>query len=389
MNIHHLKSDRANLMSEARAALSAGKSAEFETIGKKIEELDVRITQEERMASFDTAGTVARDSVAGQIGNYSLRAAIEGAANGNASGLEAEVSAELARNAPQTRGIRVPLALVLGLEKRDQNTGNAAGTISSKFGPLITRLKPVSKVVGMGATVIQSEGFAPLELPRHLIGSTAQWLAEGGNVTASDPTWDQLSLAPTTVASQVVLSRRLLKTNSIGVDQIIAADMNYVVSNALDVAALNGTGANNQPKGIWTEVAATPFGGTFISDTASNLISAIELADNGTGAFLLTSKLADTMRKVKDGMNRAIDIEDQLHGYAFDVTNQAGAATERLTYGVWSDLVIATWGSVDLLVNPYKFSSSGALELTAFLDANVGTRHGAASFAWANLASGS
>jgi HK97 family phage major capsid protein len=385
MQIHQLKSTRAEYVSEARAALQAGKIAEFDAIGKKIEETDAAILREERMAQFDTARPVARDSVEGQMGAYSLRAALEGAANGTLSGLEAEVSAELSRNAPSTRGVRVPLGLVLALEKRDNTTTSAAGTISSKFGPLINRLKPVSKVVQMGATVLQSEGFSPLELPRHLTGSTAQWLAEGGSVTASDSTFDQLSLTPTTVASQTVLSRRLLKTNSVGVNDLLAADLNYIVSNALDVAALNGSGAANQPKGIWTEVAATAAVAGSISDTASNLISAIELADNGTGAFLLTSKLAGDMRKVKDTTERSISLADQLHGYAFDVTNQAGAASNRLTYGVWSDLVVATWGSVDLLVNPYKFSSTGAVELSAFLDANLGTRHGAKSFAWSDL----
>ncbi|MFB2563470.1 phage major capsid protein [Rhizobium sp. IMFF44] len=385
-SIHKLNADRVEMVTELRAALDAGNQAAFDKLDKDIRALDARISAEKRMAEFDTARPVARDSVEGQIGAYSLRAAIEGASSGGLSGLEAEVSAELSRNAPSTRGVRVPLGLVLALEKRDNTTTSAAGAISSKFGPLINRLKPISKVVNMGATVIQSEGFSPLELPRHLTGSTAQWLAENASVTASDSTFDQLSLAPTTVASQTVLSRKLLKTNSIGIDQLLAADLNYIVSNALDVAALNGTGAANQPKGIWTEVAATAAVAGSISDTASDLISAIELADNGTGAFLLTSKLAGDMRKVKDTTERSISLADQLHGYAFDVTNQAGAATDRLTYGVWSDLVVATLGSVDLLVNPYKFSSSGAVELSAFLDANLGTRHGAKSFAWADLA---
>ncbi len=387
-SIHKIKAERSEVVTEMRAALNAGNQQKFDALAKDVEALDARINAEERMAAYETAKPVARDSVEGAMSAYSLRAAIDGVAEGKLTGLEAEVSAELSRNAPQTRGFRVPLSMVLGLEKRDVTTTSAAGTISSKFGPLISRLKPVSKVIGMGATVIQSEGFSPIELPRHLTGSTAQWLAEGASVTASDPTFDQLSLSPTTVASQVVLSRRLLKTNSIGVDQILANDINYVVSNALDAAALNGTGTANQPKGIWTEVAATT-ASPVISDTASDLMSAIELADNGTGAFLLTTSLAGDMRKVKDANERTIAIADQLHGYAYDVTNQAGAAVDRLTYGVWSDLVVATWGSVDLLVNPYKFSSSAALEISAFLDANLGTRHGAASFAWANIGSGS
>ncbi|NTI48503.1 phage major capsid protein [Agrobacterium rhizogenes] len=391
MNIHHIRADRANYVNEARAALEAGDNAKFDSVSKEIGRLDETLAREERMQAFDAAASqhVARDSVGGQVGNYSLRSALENAAvvagGGRADGLEAEISQELARNAPSTRGMRVPLDLILatGIEQRDQTTTSAAAALSSKFGPLINRLKPQSKVIGLGATVVQSEGYAPLEFPRHLTGSAAQFVAEGSSVTASDPTWNQLVLAPTQISAQTVMSRQFLKTNSINADQIIQADLNYAVSNLLDSAALNGTGVAPIPTGIWTEVAATTASAA-ISDTASDLISAIELADNGTGAFLLTSKLAGVLRKIKDTTGRAIGISEILHGYNFADTNQVPAAS-RITYGVWSDLIIALWGSADIIVNPYKFSSTGAVEVTAWLSAQVGTKHGAKSFSWADV----
>jgi len=383
-NVNHLKQERGAIVAEMRLLLDDNTA--FEAASKKVDAIDAEIRNYERMEALESgaAAVVPRDSMAGQMGSYSIRAAVAGAAEGRLTGLEGEVSAELAKGAPQTRGVRIPLAAIMGnLEQRDQTSVTAGATVNQKFGSLINRLKPASKVIGMGATVIQSTGYAPLVLPRHLTGQTPTWLSEGQSLTTSDSTWDQLTLAPLTVGSEAVLSRTLLKTNSLGVDSIIAGDLNYTLSEALDAAALGGNGTGNTPTGIWTSVAVTP-AETLLSDTASDLIKAIDLADNGTGAFLLTTLAASAARKVKDTLNRPIAIEDQLHDYNFDVTNQF-PTVEAITYGVWSDLVVAMWGGVDLVVNPYAKSSSGALVLDAFLDANVGTRHGSKSFAWSAL----
>lgn len=46
-------------------------------------------------------------------------------------------------------------------------------------------------------------------------------------------------------------------------------------------------------------------------------------------------------------------------------------------YGAWSDLFIAYWSGVDVLVNPYHqdVASKGGVLIHAFLDADIAPRH--------------
>jgi hypothetical protein len=49
-----------------------------------------------------------------------------------------------------------------------------------------------------------------------------------------------------------------------------------------------------------------------------------------------------------------------------------------LFFGAWSQLVIGLWSGVDLTVDPYTNSTSGAVRLVALQDADVMCRHGQA-----------
>jgi len=51
-------------------------------------------------------------------------------------------------------------------------------------------------------------------------------------------------------------------------------------------------------------------------------------------------------------------------------TNLKGAI-----FGNWADLIVAQWGGIDLLVDPYSFSSSGNVRIAAFADLDFGVRH--------------
>ena len=56
-----------------------------------------------------------------------------------------------------------------------------------------------------------------------------------------------------------------------------------------------------------------------------------------------------------------------------------------LVYGNWSDLIVAFWSGIDLLLNPFHtdvFAKGGAL-LSAFIDFDIQVRH-ALSFAKAD-----
>ncbi len=48
-----------------------------------------------------------------------------------------------------------------------------------------------------------------------------------------------------------------------------------------------------------------------------------------------------------------------------------GTNEHAIIYGNFADLIIGLWGAVNLLLDPYSLSKSGAMRVTAFQDMDV------------------
>jgi hypothetical protein len=44
-------------------------------------------------------------------------------------------------------------------------------------------------------------------------------------------------------------------------------------------------------------------------------------------------------------------------------------------FGNWADLIVAMWGVLDILVDPYTLSKSGGVRVVAMQDVDIGFRH--------------
>lgn len=391
MNIHTIKADRAAAVTEMRHALTAGNSAEFEKLAKQVETLDSQINAEERMSAYETHQP-AKDTFEAETRSYSISKALSGFVNGKLEGREAEVAQELARGAAKTLGMRIPLSAIADYERREI-TASAAFQDKS-FQGLIPRLAPASKVIAAGATVLSGLGFGSITFPRMVGGPDANisWVAESGAVTQGAATFDAVTLAPKTAGVFLKVSRRALVTNSIGLDQVLRSDLNTSLGRAIDNAALLGGGAN-QPSGIMATVAETVTSETDISLVASDLMSAVEIANNGGNddqVFFITQAIAAASRKVRTTDKLPVPLATQFYDVPVVPTNNVTG--QKIIYGRASDLVVGFWNqagtapSIDILVDQSTYSSEGALKLVGFADVDVALKHGAASFAWADLA---
>ena len=75
---------------------------------------------------------------------------------------------------------------------------------------------------------------------------------------------------------------------------------------------------------------------------------------------------------------------NELNGYASHVTNHVpsdldkGTATgvcSAILFGNWADLIMAFWGVVDVVVDPYTLATSGKLRITTTVFADIAVRH--------------
>ena len=408
MKLHELRETRAAKVGEMKKLLNDAETAGRdlnEAEAKRFGEIKAEVGQiEERIARTEAVDEMERRADAEPVGgremqrelrSYSLANAISGALSGCMSGREAEISQELSRGrenrAGFANGIRlsVPSEILLGSEQRDGQTvgSNPAGgyLVPTTLAAVAGRInRPALKVEGMGATVMRGL-TGDMELPNMLTSGTAHWIAENADTTRSAATFGKVNMSPKTVSGEYRMSRRLTLQSGTAVESILRQDIGQLLAQALDLAAIAGLGASNQPLGLLnTDGVGQVTALTALSDTAADLIAALELDDiTGTGAFLTNPTVMKTVRKLKDADGHTMPVSEIFHDQRVETTTQVpnnlgtGSDKSALIYGVWSELVIGYWSAVDILLNPYHpdVASNGGVLLHAFLDADVAVRH--------------
>lgn len=413
--LHELKETRAAKVGEMKKLLNdaetAGRDldeAEAKRFGEikaevgKIEERIARAEAVDEMERRADAEPVGGNEMGRELRSYSLANAINGALSGRLTGREAEIHQELSRGREARSGngicLSVPSEIILGAERRDGQTvgtANAGGyLVPTSLGSLADRInRPALKVEGMGATVMRGLS-GNVELPNLLTSGSAAWVDENGDATRTATTFGKVNLSPKTVAGEYRMSRRLTLQSGTAIENVLRRDLGLILAQAMDLAAIVGTGADNQPLGLLkTAGIGSVTASADLGDTAADLIAALELDDiTGTGAFLTNPTVMKAVRKLKDNDGHTLAPSEIFHDTRVEVTTQVpnnlGTSTDKsaLIYGLWSELVVGYWSAVDILLNPYHpdVASNGGVLLHAFLDADVVVRHPEA-FAYAEV----
>lgn len=401
---HEIQEKRAGLIAAGKAlaakaetekrSMSADETAELDRIAGEIEGLNA---QERTAVVFEeaerrsAAEPVIDREMGRELRGYNLAKALQEGIEHRLTGREAEFHAELSRGRASVRGVMVPIEVLAGFEQRDGQTvgANADGgyLVPTALAAPADRFRPALKVESMGATVMRGL-TGDLGLPNLASSGTAYWVAENGAPTRTKTTLGLVSMSPRTVAGEYKISRRLLLQAAASIDALLRKDLGFLLAQALDSAAINGSGASNQPLGLLQTagVEAVPYASTStaLTDTAADLIGALDLDDvAGSRAFLTNPTVMNLARKVKDGEGHTIPLAELFHNERIEATTQvpktlgAGSDKSALIYGQWSEMVLGYWSAVDILANPYHsdVASSGGVLLHAFLDADVAVRH--------------
>lgn len=415
MKLHELQAEANRLLAEMRALIpaegepTAEQQAAFETLKAKLGAVEQRITQqrfldeaERRMAGQPLAGTgdVQLDR---EVRSFSLVRAIAGASGvpGVDAGRETEISAELARRAGRPfQGIAVPTAIFhQPVEERVLTTaapvaGPGSNIIATDLAGNqfidILRAKLVIRLLG---STILSGLVGNLDVPALKASATTGWVDENSALTPSDHQFRKVSLTPKHCGAVTELSRNMLQQPSVDVENLVRADFAAVLANAIDVAAINGSGSAPVPRGILnTSGIGSVSMSTLTWGDILEFISDVEGSNSEGTAFLTNPKvvklLRSTLKESGDaGAGYMMEGPNSLAGYPCAVTTNVpsnlGAGTDKsaLIFGRWSDLVLGYWSELDVLVNPYESTaySKGNVQVRAMLTMDIAVRH-AASF---------
>ncbi|QTW18189.1 phage major capsid protein [Comamonas kerstersii] len=324
------------------------------------------------------------------------------AAARNAAAFEFEASAAAAKAMNrEAQGVMVPYDVMRASDLIKATASKGGNVVATELlsGSFIDLLRN-SMVLGKLGVVNLAGLVGDIAIPKQTGAATAYWVAEDGSPNNSGQTLGQVAMSPKTLGAYTDISRKLLLQSSIDVESMVQRDLATVLGLAIQQAAINGTGASNQPKGILGGHIANPtiIGGTNGAAPTWEHIVGLETAvsvanaDVGTLGYLTNAKVRGKLKTTSkvSGQNGFIweNGDTPLNGYGCAVTNAVpsnitkGTATNcsAAIFGNWADLVIGMWGSLDLTVDTVTLGTSGAVRVIALQDVDIAVRN-AESFA--------
>jgi len=248
------------------------------------------------------------------------------------------------------------------------------------IGSMIELLRNAALLTQLGIT--QLTGLTGnIAIPRVTGGATAYWLPETGTVTESDQAFSQLGLSPHRLVGDTAYTKELIGQTSLDVEAFVRQDLMAVLAIALDLAGIAGTGADGQPKGILntTGIGSVTFGATATWAKVVSFETALATANvrRGDRKWLTTPGAKGKWKVTPQVSNYPVYLwngqGDLVNGYPAYDTNQV--PSDRAIFGVWSELIMALFAGVDVVVDPYSLKKQGQVEVTTTMWGDFGLRH--------------
>ncbi len=400
-NSDSLKQTRYALMGELKDLPTSGlESREIETkeneLSTKIHELSGQILAAEK-AEKEAIERAIRSGVKisnteKDLNRYSFTRAIRVALGIDRGGIEEEMNQEARREmssiSQSLRGFGIP-SIVLNRASSGQNfttPGDGGYLVGSGGVKFYSALRDRLTLLKLGATFLTG-----LQGPLPLVGGgtfTAAWAAEGVEIQKTKAAFaDRGTLTPKRLGSLGAISKELIYSTSEDVERIIVNELADSIAQALEAAAINGSGDGAEPTGILNTsgIGAVAGGTNGLAPSWANVValeSAVSAA-NGHGmkmGYLTNSKVIGQLKTIVKAQAEGYIMENNtLNGYPCFDTNAVPADLDKgsstgicsaLIFGAWEHLIIGQWGGLDLIVDPYSRKAFGEIELATnqFMD---------------------
>lgn len=315
---------------------------------------------------------------------FSIAKFLREARSGNLTGLEAEMAEvakkEAADNGISLKGHGIP-SVVLRAFGGNSATGTGAG--AELVGSTMTYQEALrSKLVLVQAGAQYLSGLrGDIDL---ITGNTIEsgWAGENETVGGdTKKTFTKKTFKPKRNYINVPISIQLIEQASFDVERMIMDDILNAHAALIDKAAICGSGSDNEPTGILNTVGigsvvmgTNGAAATFRSMVDLETAVAVQNADIGSLAYVTNAKVRGALKTTlkAEGVSGYVWEKSEVNGYKAYATNLVPSKLTKGTsndcsaaiFGNFSDLMIGSWGGLDILVDPYTSKKAGAIELT-------------------------
>ena len=364
-----------------------------EKLDNMISDLDVKIKHKQReqemvarMAQSGSTSHAEKREVERVNGAFSLSRAVAAVANGRSlEGAEAEWAQEAQKEA-RSQGLQMAgqiaiptVALRAGaVDDFQAGSGDGSGFVPTSVPAAIEALRAPTVIEGLGTTVIRN-ATGNLKFPRVSVKASGHGKTEVEATAGSAMEMDELTLSPNRVTAKTVYSKMLILQGGAEVDALIAGELAAAMNAYIDDAAFDTILASSA-------INVSTSGDTALNAALAFLMESDVLADGGNlaNAFYVMSPLAYQLSKAEAAIAsvsplwdnglfngyRAVATPYLVNGLLTDGTTAAG----QMLFGNFAQGgILAYFGGIDLLVDPYSAAGNAqiTLHVNRFYDFDV------------------
>lgn len=316
-----------------------------------------------------------------------LRAVQSIAENGALTGYEKEISDEVAKKrgeSPNARQIFVPMDVQCArfMQAEVFEKGGALVQEDVRGESFIELLRNKTVTDKLGVTRINNVS-GNLAIPKQSGGATAYWLAEGASMPESDQEYGQVLLSPHRLGARTHITKQLMIQSDPSAEMLTRNDLTRVMAIENDRGYLNGSGASGEPLGLFNtaDVNTVTFGGpptwekvvefeTLISEDNADEDGMVYVTTAGVrGKWKTTLKSSGVAGYLWEG-SRA---DAEVNGYRAMKSQQI--PDNKVVFGNWSDLLIASWSGMDITVDPYTNADAERVRIIVNTYSDCAVRH--------------
>ena len=215
-------------------------------------------------------------------------------------------------------------------------------------------------------------------------GADAAWVAEEAAASKQKPAYSKAVMSPKRLQVLQGVTYDLMHQSSKALDDLIMEDFVKAHAVALDAAIFTGSGSSGQPTGVLAaantnSIAIDTNGGPLTHALLVQMETEVGI-DNGllddTLAYVSNAKVQGKLKTIPQiaGYPYYLMNDGKVNGYPFYMSNAIpsnltkGSSEEVCSaaiFGNWSEVLVGSWGGLQIIVDPYTAKANGVLEISA------------------------
>jgi len=340
---------------------------------------------------------------------YSYRKAFEDISNGGrglgqVKGFEKEIAEEAIKEAREAGvepkgNILIPSRMVkygTDPEKRLLDVATeGADLVRPEYRPMIQSLRINPVVDQLGVT--KYTGLkGNIKIPRSTNDATFVWETENSSADEFTLTFDAIDLSPKRLAGYTDVSGQMLVQSEEITEAYLRSKIEYGIAAAIDSAFISGATGGNNPVGIlnYSGVNVISLGSSGGDITYGALVAMIAAvaADNGrngnSGFLMNTDGFAALARTpyqtgglegnfiLQPGMSTFWGHKYVVSNFVPNTLTETATGLSGLIYSSnWKSAILATWGGVGILFDPYTQALVNKVRIVVNTYADVDIEH--------------